>query len=197
MLLLCRNFLELFGPSSPYPMPQQLQSFLHHLQEQLLQEPVFRSHSVLYELMTAGACCHRPPHSAHCCCACCRLLQQLRRPQHAKQVCWCQCFCAAGGGCQFQPGDMTLAHNITAAYAAQVRPQACGWVPGWHARAGIGVQCKRQFACVLMLRTAVMCCGYVTRAGHPSDPSSCMAVAAGTGRQQQQQHWQQAQFQLP
>lgn len=36
-------------------MPQQLHSFLHHLQEQLLQEPVFRSHAVLYELMTAGA----------------------------------------------------------------------------------------------------------------------------------------------
>jgi hypothetical protein len=55
VLLVRRSFLEFFGPTSPFPMPQQLQSFLHHLQEQLLQEPVFRSHSVLYELMTAGA----------------------------------------------------------------------------------------------------------------------------------------------
>lgn len=83
-----RSFLEFFSPTSPCPMPQQLQSFLHHLQEQLLQEPVFRSHSVLYELMTAG------------------------------------------GGCQFQQGDMTLAHDITAAYAAQGihQTQAVAWL---------------------------------------------------------------------
>lgn len=36
-------------------------------------------------------------------------------------------FHAAGGGCQFQSGDMGLAHSITAAYAAQVgQPPARG-----------------------------------------------------------------------
>jgi hypothetical protein len=50
----CRNFLECFGPSSPVPMPQQLQSYLHHVQAQLLQGPVFQTGSVMYELLTAG-----------------------------------------------------------------------------------------------------------------------------------------------
>jgi hypothetical protein len=54
VLCVCRNFLEVLGPSSPFPLPQQLQQHLQHLREQLLQEAVFRTGSVTFEVMTAG-----------------------------------------------------------------------------------------------------------------------------------------------
>lgn len=54
VLCVCRNFLEVLGPSSPFPLPQQLQQHLQHLREQLLQDAVFRTGSVTFEVMTAG-----------------------------------------------------------------------------------------------------------------------------------------------
>jgi hypothetical protein len=50
----CRNFLECFGPLSPFPMPEQLRSYLHHVHAQLLQGRVLQTRSVTYELLTAG-----------------------------------------------------------------------------------------------------------------------------------------------
>jgi hypothetical protein len=54
VLCVCRNFLEVLGPSSPFPLPQQLQQHLQHLREQLLQDAVLRTGSVTFEVMTAG-----------------------------------------------------------------------------------------------------------------------------------------------
>jgi hypothetical protein len=49
-----RSCLECFSPSSPCPLPTQLQAYLHTLQDHLLSGPVWASGSIMYDLLAAG-----------------------------------------------------------------------------------------------------------------------------------------------
>lgn len=101
-------------------MPQPLVEYLSHLQEQLLRAPVLQSGSVLYEVLSSGWC---DRHRWLCACQAALAAHDMHGMRRLHKYTRISCIficCAAGGGCQFLPGDMTLAHNIIAAYAAQV-----------------------------------------------------------------------------